>query len=202
MYFPKNKIITGLYSNTGKFLYADDLTPFSGYYYSLYNGKFFEGQSPSRKNREIILISKANSTTQFSPSVPINKPNETTSGDQDQLAYTIPTNQYQKVPIFYFPQPTEQDYQIGQFIRYFVKKTNESVFLEVNKQDYDGVANQDPNYVFQLYKPFYLYWYITGDIKKTAIINKRVTLQTENLLKLNGLEKFIISIGGYDKFIK
>jgi len=201
MYFPKNKIITNLYAGKGEFVYLNNLTPFTGFYYSLYNGKFFEGKSPTQNNKEIIPSSKVdennNISTLGTPSLPSGYSN------QENTTYIIPTGQSQILPTFYYPQPTEKDYQIGQFLRYFCRKTNENVFLEINKTDYDGLLNKDPKYVFSLYQPFYLYWYISGKTREEAsTINKKVALRYERLLKLYGLDRFIESIGGYDKFYK
>lgn len=200
MYFPKNKIKTNLYAGKGEFFYADDISPFAGYYYSLYNGKFFEGKSPTKGNKEIIPAFKLEQDSQISTQ---GTPNQTPGYNiADNTTYVIPTGQVRITPTFYYPQPSEKDYQIGQFIRYFCKKVNESVFLEINKTDYDGLFDKNPRYVYSLYKPFYLYWYITGDRKEINVINKRVTLRAQELLQLNGLDKFMMSIGGYDKFFK
>ena len=195
MYFPKNKIKTNLYSSGREFVYEDTLEPFSGFYYSLYNGTFFEGKSPTKNNKKIISSAKA------FPSID-NKPFNITD-IETSTAYIIPTGQTQMLPTFYYPQPTEKDYQIGQFLRYFCRKTNENVFLEINKTDYDSLFNKDPKYVYSLYQPFYLYWYISGKTREEAsTINKKVALRYERLLKLYGLDRFIESIGGYDKFYK
>ena len=201
MYFPKNKIKTGLYANKGEFFYLDTFAPYDGFYYSLYNGKFFEGKSPTKDNKEIIPSSKINQITNTSTlGVPQESPGYS---EVNNTAYIIPTGETQIVPIFYYPQPTEQDYQTGQFLRYFCKKTNESKFLEINKTDYEGLINKDPKYVYSLYQPFYLFWYITGDNRKEIVtINKRVAIRYEKVLQLPGLDRFIESIGGYDKFYK
>lgn len=200
MYYPKNKIKTNLYANIGEFVYSNDLSPFSGYYYSLYNGKFFEGKSPTKNNKQIIPSSQAlNSETD---PVPENKPNYLLDSDNPTTSYIVISGQSRKLPTSYYPQPTEQDYRTGQFRRYFCRKVNENIFLEINKTDYEALFNQDPNYVFSLYIPFYLYWYLTGDKDQTAIINKRVTLQAQQLLELSGLDKFIERTGGYLKFYK
>ena len=195
MYFPKNKIKTNLYSSGRDFVYEDNLEPFTGFYYSLYNGTFFEGKSPTENNRKIIPVTK---TFSFIDNKPLNITNT-----ENNIAYIIPTGQSQILPTFYYPQPTEKDYQIGQFLRYFCKKTNENVFLEISKTDYDSLLNKDPKYVFSLYDPFYLYWYISGKTREeAAITNKKVALRYEKILRLPGLDRFIESIGGYDKFYK
>src|SRR5210317_105476 len=199
MYFPKNKIKTNLYAGKGEFYYADNLSPFTGYYYSLYNGKYFEGKSPIKGNREIVPASLTETETQISTLGTLENP----SGySNDKTSLIITNSQVRKLPSFYYPQPTEKDYTTGQFRRYFCKKVNENIFLEINKTDYNALFNKDPNYVFSLYTPLYLYWYLTGDKDQVATINKRVTLQAQNLLQLPSLGKFVENIGGYLKLYK
>ena len=164
MYFPKNKIKTGLYTNGGEFVYADNNSPFLGYYYSLYNGKYYEGKSPTKGNREIIFVSTLPEGENTG-----NKPDYVLDFENTKLAYIISSNQTQIVPVSFFPQPTEKDYEIGQFRRYFCKKINENIFLEINKADYEGLFTQNPKYVFTLYTPFYLYWYLTGDKNQNRV---------------------------------
>jgi hypothetical protein len=197
MYFPKNKIKTNLYTTGREFVYVDDNFPFTGYYYSLYNGKYFEGKSPTKGNREIIPVSTLPEGENTG-----NQPDYIVDSGDKKLAYIIETNQTQILPLPFYPQPTEKDYTTGQFRRYFCKKVNENIFLEINKTDYNALFNKDSNYVFSLYTPLYLYWYLTGDKDQVATINKRVTLQAQNLLQLPGLSKFVESIGGYLKFYK
>lgn len=197
MYFPKNKIKTGLQANTGEFVYADDLSPFIGNYYSLYNGTFFEGKSPTKGNRQIIPSSKTQQT-ELNQEIG-NKPDYVQDSEDRKIAYIVPTNQVQNVPIPSYRSPLRTDYAIGQFIRYFCKKVNESVFIEIDKSTYTSLYNKNQNWV-QLYTPFQVYWLIAGDYQKVIQANKTNVLRKEQSIQVYGFSKYIEKFGGYDKF--
>lgn len=210
MYFPKNKIKTGLYSNGGEFVYEDSKAPFSGFYYSLYNGTFFEGKSPTENNKKIIKASNPNIATSFPFSTPtisdsgsvLNKDFriDTSLPSLQNKAIILPTGQIQNLPTSYYPKPSSFDYSIGQFLRYFCRKTNESVFLEINQNDYASLCNQNNNYVYSLYIPFKTYWLISGNYDKVVETNFKLVASIEKDLQVYGFSKFIERIGGYDKF--
>lgn len=210
MYFPKNKIKTGLYSNGGEFVYEDSKALFSGYYYSLYDGTFFEGKSPTENNKKIIKASNPNISSDFPSFTPtvsdsgsaLNKDFrvDTSSPSLQNKAIILPTNQVQNLPVPYFPKPSSFDYSIGQFSRYFCKKTNENVFLEINQNDYASLYNQNSNYVYSLYTPFKTYWLISGDYNKVVETNFKLVASIEKDLQVYGFSKFIEKTGGYNKF--
>lgn len=199
MYFPKNKIKTGLYSNGKEFLYLDNNSEFIGYYYSLYDGTFFEGKSPSEGDKQIIKNTNQKIFDNSYDQVLV------LNGDFSQpslnsTAVIIPTNQVQNLPVPYFPKPSPFDYSIGQFSRYFCKKTNENVFLEINQNDYASLYNQNSNYVYSLYTPFKTYWLISGDYNKVVETNFKLVASIEKDLQVYGFSKFIEKTGGYNKF--
>lgn len=197
MYYPKNKIKTNLYSGKGAFFYADDKSPFTGYYYSLYNGKFFEGKSPTKNNRELIPAEVLEQDSQIGN---IGFPDKTPGYDiTDNKAYIPTLNQIQNVPIPSYRLPLRTDYAIGQFIRYFCKKANESVFIEIDKSTYTSLYNKNQNWV-QLYIPFQVYWLIAGDYQKVIQANKTNVLRKEQSIQVYGFSKYIEKFGGYDKF--
>jgi hypothetical protein len=210
MYFPKNKIKTGLYSNGGEFIYEDNQSPFSGYYYSLYDGTFFEGKSPVKNNRKLTKSTNPNISISFDPLPPtvsdsgsvLNKDFrlDTSVSSLQNKALIIPTGQIQNLPTSYYPKPSPFDYSIGQFLRYFCRKTNENVFLEINQNDYASLYNQNKNYVYSLYIPFKTYWLISGDYNKAIETNFKLVQSIEKDLQVYGFSKFIEKTGGYNKF--
>jgi hypothetical protein len=194
MYYPKNKIITNLYTNGGLLYYLESQLPYIGYYYKLYNGKYFSGKSPNSAEQELVL-----NTSSTNPNSPIYTLEPTLPNNQ---AVILSTNVIQKVPTFYYPQPSENDYQIGSITRFFVKKTNENKFLEVNAIDYNAIFYRNNEYVYQLYTAFSMPWTISGNKQKVIQTNKDITINTQLNLKLFGLTLFLEQIGGYDKFYK
>ena len=194
MYYPKNKIKTGLHTNGGEYIYADNGSSFTGYYYALYNGKFYEGKSPTKGNREIIL-----SSTLREGEDPGETPDYAGDYNNDKLALIVSTGQIQNVPTPVFRSPQQTDYGIGQFVRYFCRKVNEPIFIEINNSTYTALYNKNQNWV-QLYIPFQIYWLIAGDYEKVVQTNRINVTRKEQSLQLYGLTKYIETHGGYDKF--
>ena len=105
MYIPKNKIQTNLYTSDE---YVDDArNPYTGYYYKLYNGTFFTGRYPGEIPNSVQLY----------PSI-------------DGPTYNID----EKANVFKL-FPTPNDYKIGYFTRYFIKRRNQLLYFELEIKD-------------------------------------------------------------------
>lgn len=163
-YIPKNKIQTNLYTSGGEYILASSGQDYIGYYYKLYNGKYYSGQTPNDPNtKEIIpLIYNDNGGNNFPLVIPYN-------------------------PLL----PTEQDYQVGEFTRYFNIKRNQAIFTEISKDTYQKYQQKDPQVAWQLYRVFSLSWQLTGDINQVAQTNKNITELTEAKEKVFGLSLYL-----------
>jgi sensor histidine kinase YesM len=185
-YYPKSQIKTNLYTNGGELVYVLNLEPYKGYYYQTSDGKYFSGQTPNTPaSQELILDTLAQSSPQVE--IPLSYVNYT----QDSLNYINiinPNLSPIQIPVYIPTLPTQQDYQIGTFRRYFCKKTNEIIYIEINKNTFDKLISKDPQILWQLYFPFDLLWTLTGDKQQVAKTNRNITLlaqQQFNLPKLN-----------------
>lgn len=166
-YFPKNKIQTNLYTPGGEFILALTQTEYIGYYYKLYNGKYYTGRTPSTPNTEELFF-----LTLSPPPVD--------SGAS--LTKIIPYS-----PIL----PTPQDYKNGVFIRYFNLKRNQPIFTEIDKDTYQKFQQKDSQVPWKTYKVFSLFWELTGDINKVAQTNKNITELAEQREKALGLSLYL-----------
>lgn len=163
-YIPKNKVKSNLYTQGGEFVYVSTQEPYVGSYHELYNGKFFTGATPNSLNIKELQ------------QVQINPPSNS----------ELPSNN------IYAPLlPTPQDYKNGEFIRYFVCRLNQPLFVEVNKATFDQYTQKDPAVSWKLYKPFSLFWELTGDINQVAQTNKKVTELTEVKEDVSGLNLYL-----------
>lgn len=163
-YIPKNKIQSNLYTSGGELIYASDKKEYTGYYYKLYNGKIFSGKTP----------------------------NDPTTQELFSRTVDNPSDFPKQSPTPYSPLiPTAQDYQNGEFIRYFVCRRNQSLFIEIDKVTFDKYQQKDPTISWKLYKPFSLFWVLTGDINQVAQTNKNVTELTEVKEKVLGLSLYL-----------
>jgi hypothetical protein len=166
-YFPKNKIKTNLYTRGQEFIFLTTKENYTGYYHKLYNGKFFTGKTPNDPNlAELISLIR--------------------SSNQINSDAAIQTN-----PGFYPLAPTSQDYKNGEFVRYFICRRNQPLFVEINKATFTQYVQKDSTVSWRLYKPFSLFWVLTGDINQVAQTNKNVTEFTEQKEKVDGLSLYL-----------
>ena len=194
MYYPQSQITSNLYTNGNEFIYSNTQLPYVGYYWKVSNGKYFTGKTPQdTPNEEIIKSTSDRSQVILDPSYSSNI-------SEVALAYDAPyvydENIYNEsniltylslkkipiikppttiVPSYFATLPTPQDYQNTEFRRYFCKKTNELIYLEISKENYDKLVAQDPQILFELYIPFNLPWQLTGNREQVYKINKDIT---------------------------
>ena len=76
------------------------------------------------------------------------------------------------MPQFYYPSPTEDDYQLGSFTRYFAVKINESQYLEIDEKTYKKMSKQSVTMVWELYQIFKIQWTIDGVESNVFDINR------------------------------
>jgi hypothetical protein len=94
-------------------------------------------------------------------------------------------------PVQSYPTPTEDDYKLGVFTRYFCVKINENRYLELSKDVYDKLVNKNSNYLWEPYTPFKLQWTIAGELDYVVNTNRNIILLTEKRLKRKGLDIFL-----------
>ena len=219
MYVPKNKIVTNLYTNGGEYQYSSSLE-YIGPYYKLFNGKVFSGKNPDDKPTVELLpfsppITQSITPTSVRPGFDGDGPPYPSGFSDDQI--NIGDNQVYiflkeeqvtsksfNLPYSFYPQPTEDDYNLGVFTRYFCVKVNENSFLEINKDTFDSLTSKKSDWAHQLYFTFEVLWTLTGEEKEVEQTNYNVTLITEqrlqSQLKRRGFIEFLK--GKYLKFYK
>jgi hypothetical protein len=196
MYYPQSQITPNLYTNGGEFVYSTNKAYYSGYYFKTSTGQYFTGKNQNdTPNVELVPI-------QTFQNIPI----PDTSGVQYNLSATsnlfevnneiyLNINSIEPttviVPTYYPTLPTQQDYQIGEFRRYFCKKTNEIQYIEISKDQFDLLVAKDPQILWQLYFPFFIPWDITGNKEQVARVNKNIVDLTMKNLRLPRFNDYI-----------
>jgi hypothetical protein len=185
MYYPLSQITSNLNTNGGEFAYADTEQEYKGYYWTTSSGKYYTGKTPQDiPTQELIKLSFKGDIGEAvldGPSPELTIDNFVTKVDtiQNNEVYLslkeVDLNAIIKSPLYSATLPTQQDYQNTEFRRYFCKKTNEIIYLEISKETYDKLVAQDPQILFQLYIPFNLPWQLTGDREKVYQTNKNIT---------------------------
>ena len=207
-YIPKNKIITNLYTSTKELAYKDTKEFYVGNYWKSYDGKFFTGKNPNdTPSRELVKIKPTEED--FNPIIKTNQiaytdaptilDNIDDEGYSEELITqyaklkNINLNEIPKqiVPKHLYPKPTEDDYKLGVFDRYFLYKINEPLFLEVDEDVYKAVKGKDPKYYTTPYIQFLMSWTLEGDKSEVYNINKRIIELTEKRINRRGLKEFL-----------
>jgi hypothetical protein len=214
-YFPKHYITPNQYTSGGEFAYKSSQIEYIGYYWKTGNGRFYTGKTPqSSETIELLPILTVNpgeftSTPSYTEKIVIATAGEAPPDygiglnlpvdDNIITNYAVLKNKSSK-PIAnkYIPQynqiiPTTQDYQNGEFRRYFAKKTNELQYIEVNQQTYALLRQKDPTIEWSLYQPFNIPWQLTGDKNQVEKTNRNIvelTIQKNKLYKFNEYLKF------------
>lgn len=198
-YYPKNRVKTNLYTEGKEYAIESTGQSYKGYYHKLYTGELFTGKTPSdlpvEKLIELPVVpGELHSDVNFTPIYT----SEVAYGNLDYLNITNPSLAEKNLPYPIIPLPTPQDYQLGEFRRYFAKKINEIKFIEINKDTYDNLNSQNSSWLWELYQVFFIPWSISGDKQTVAKTNRNIVMLTMQRLNIYGFNKFLKE--NYTKF--
>ena len=154
-YYPKSQIKTNLYTSGGEY----SLTPpnasytqtsYTGYYYKLSDGRIYTSKNPTDGVHQRLYLIE----------YPINNILIENQGDPDsnliELNLEQLASQYNNIskttlfksrllPFYNPTTPTQTDYELGVFTRYFCKKNNEPRYIEIDKKTSDRLSAKSPN---------------------------------------------------------
>jgi hypothetical protein len=195
MYYPLSQIKTNLYTNGGEYAILLSGQDYTGYYFKTSTGKYYTGKTPQDlPNDELVSITVLPTLSLFSetPSkIPLNVDIEEVKNIPYIDLSNTNLNQISYLP-YYNPQlPTQQDYQNGVFRRFFCKKTNEIIYVEIDKTQYDNLVIKNSQILWQLYEPFNVSWQLTGDKQQTAQVNRNIVELTSFRLKLPNFNLYL-----------
>lgn len=196
MYYPKSQITPNLYTNGNEFVLSTTQEVYSGFYYKVSTGKFYTGRNQDDKpNIELLpLITSQTISTPTQENFQSNYITTTSIFDANNETYLNiksqqPTSKF--IPTYLPETPTQQDYQVGEFKRYFCKKTNQIQYIEINQEQFDQLVAKDPQIEFSLYLPFFIDWQLTGDEQQVARINKNSVELISFQQKLPNLNQYL-----------
>ena len=210
-YYPLSQIKTNLYTNGDEFILNPNNpnTTYIGYYWKTSDGKINTGRNPQDVNVQPLYPKfpiNFNNIPDIATSpnynyIAVNGGFEVFGGDNSEggeeevnkyiILNNINPSEIQTVATYNPQLPTQQDYQIGEFRRYFCKKTNEYLFIEINQTQYTQLSTKNPQILWQLYQPFYLDWQLIGDKQQVYKVNRNNTELTITTLKLRGLNEYL-----------
>jgi hypothetical protein len=191
MYYPKSQITPNLYTNGNEFVYEDSGLFYSGYYFKTSKGEYFTGRNQDdRPNERLIqFFYDGINLDLFPPNTPVTLLNE-----ESTIVYeynTINPTTITYIPIYNPVLPTQQDYQNGEFRRYFCKKTNEILYIETDKSTYDKLVAKDVQIAWPLYQPFEIPWQLTGNIEQVEKTNRNIVELTSFQSKFPRLADYL-----------
>ena len=205
-YVPLNRIKTNLFTSGRELQFLETGEEYIGHYHQYYDGRYFTGKSPDVELiQELELISESTATFQESSEVQVYTSGRGLYSNQlveewdlnliqtyRQVAgNSLTQNQKSKLPQPYFYTPSDQDYQVGEIIRYFTKKTNELKYTEVDQQTYQNFFNQQTGYAWEFYTAFQLPWQISGERQEVETTNRNITQLTQRRLEIQGLSEYL-----------
>lgn len=181
MYYPASQITPNLYSNND-LAYKSSGVLYTGYYFKVSTGKYYTGRNTSdRPNEELTLVEKNPDSgtfdlvTDLNPSLNISPEQiQNTLSVTNYLSLPGTNNSSSLVPIYLPNTPTQQDYQNGEFQRYFCKKVNEITYIEINLDQYTKLKSKSPQIEYSLFFPFTITWVLTGNKEQVAKTNKNI----------------------------
>ena len=190
MYYPKSQVKTNLNTKGGEYVISDSNTPYKGYYYETSNGEYFSGRTPNESPSFRLTKVNLNEPVTLS-SFEFERDNfYSLSGRYLQSTNLSFSQNPPSPPKQSYPVLTDNDYKLGEFQRYFVKKGNESIFLEISLEDYRKYVNQDKDVMFELYTPIQINWILTGEEKQVYQVNQSIVARAEREQNLPGFIQY------------
>jgi hypothetical protein len=212
-YYPLSQIKSNLYTNGDEYILSTTREAYTGYYYRVSNGKKYTGKTPQDGLNILLLdiVKDLNDFPRTSPTSPGLEPftyyNSTLTyqkilpnGVIQEVSYPndaltksyTQTNPLQPrtLPTPSVTLPTQKDYQLGTFQRYFCKKNNETTYFEISKNTYDLLSTQNISISWDLYSSLYIMWSLTGNKDTVAKANKGLVEIAERTQKWYGFSQY------------
>tara|TARA_R110001592_G_scaffold361266_2_gene671539 strand:+ start:4625 stop:5212 length:588 start_codon:yes stop_codon:yes gene_type:complete len=184
-YYPKSQVQIDLFTQGKELEIISSKEEYTGYYWKNSKGKYFTGRNPSTPSPiplqpvSKVLPSQINMVT-LTPLNPRYNTLKNTNIDKFLL-----------LPYYQKPSPTTKDYEIGSFVRYFAKKSNQNLYIETSKDIFDQFTNQNQDYDYLSYIVFNLTWTLRGKKSSVKTINQKIITTTEKKLNIQGLNSYL-----------
>lgn len=191
MYFPASQIQTNLYTNGGELIFLESRNDYIGFYWKTSSGKFYTGKTPNETViEELVKIPQSNNSNLTSEAfIYSNSDNVSNNNNYQKLNSSFKDPLL--IPVSFNPQPTSDDYDLGEFTRFFTKKSNEIFYIELNEDIYNKLLTHDSAYLWQLYIPFKFQWKLKGIKDDIYFTNKKITEYISSKYNFPMLNKFL-----------
>ena len=176
------------------FYIKDTNNIYKGYYWKDYKGKYYTGKNPNDKPTQELIFTKPSevniSTSERFQVTLSNSPSNYPFPGEEETTLWAPTlpSEYDiirnnnvpsttstppnlNLPNMLFPSPTDENYKLGTFRRYFCVKANEQIFIEINEKTFTLLQTENEEWRWDLYVPFILDWVLTGNENNVRTTN-------------------------------
>ena len=196
MYYPKSQITANLYTNGNEYIILSNGRDYTGYYFTTSDNRIFSGRNPNDKPNFELISSKSDNNVVLDAEIGIEASySKTTNTRLLPFEYLRNTkintsNPVPSLPIQISTLPTEKNYEIGEYQRYFLKRINSINYVEIDQDQYQKYINKEPNTLYRLYAPFKLPWIISGNRSKAYKINEDTIKRVSFNLNLIGFKSY------------
>ncbi len=199
-YYPKSQITPNLYTSGGEYMLSSNSREYVGFYYKVSNGEIYVGKTytsisqrlvplasgvstPSPKGRELVFTDNWDSGEPYisSNGLIINE-------DYNKLKFNnvLPPSKFLPTP--FQTTPTIEEFIAGEYIRYFAKRCNSFMYIEISKDTYNKIKANDPTIASSLYDCLYLPWSINLELSEE--INRKMSFLLEKNNKWYGFVNY------------
>ena len=193
MYYPKSQITTNLSTNGKEFQIVGKSEYYIGSYFKTSDGKFYTGKTPQDGVNMLLTKNPIANDKNLEASTPIDS-NISTSISRLPLSYSASSKSRPiKVPP---PQssivfPTDEEYDTGEYQRYFLKHKTNHTYLEVTQFTYTNFINLNPTVQFQLYTAIKINWILVGKPIEVYKVNRNIVLLYEKENNIRGFFNYL-----------
>lgn len=192
-YFPPSQYTPNLYTKGKEFMIIQTNENYIGYYFETLSGKYYTGKDPnSPPTQELFRLTTPNSQPpndavlelvldwdDFKPFMVQDEETFIKNNSDYTLftSYISSPSGYIYPPRYSFTIPTKEDYDLGFYKRYFLKKNTEVLYGEIENEEYKKFQNSDKSIQVELYSSTSVIWVLKGEKEEVYETNKnRVNL--------------------------
>lgn len=187
MYYPKSQIKTNLYTNGGEYILSTTKESYIGYYFEISSGQKYTGKTP-QDGINILLINPPQTTNLTSGKTLPPSNDEIITYESEEYLITSPIR---SLPTPNPTPPTPIEKSLGVFQRYFCKKNNELIYIEIDKNTFNLLQSKSSTIAWDLYTPLSTLWYIKGNKEQIYKANKGLISLIEQNQKWYGFSKYL-----------
>ena len=201
VYTPPSQIRQGLYTEGKEWMYADSFEEYIGLYHKYPNdATYSEAQYYPEQSKPLIPYVAQSSIIE----VLDDQGNQIGKQSANNSVYFRLTEKrfdqhYQ--PPFYYPDPSNEEYDVGFMTRFFAQRKNKSDDItEVTADEFDRKnSNNKPGIDEGLYRFLQLKWTIDGPLDEVRKANARVIKNAEIEERFFGLSFYLSDLDEFHK---